>query len=80
MDGERILSAWEVLGITNGVDLVWALGTLLLALGFSIWLDRRTGVPFRVVAKRVNDDARAAAMYYGFRWLGVCILVGAAVY
>lgn len=39
-------------------------------------LDKAAGVPFRTVVREIADDAGTAALYYGLRFLGACLLVG----
>jgi len=53
-----------------------ALGVLACLL-FSVWLDRRARVDFRAMLSGVVGNATASAIYYGARWLGICLLFGA---
>lgn len=70
----------DILAVSQSLNLFWALVALLLVVIFSLWLDRRAGIKFPEALARIRNDARAGALYYGLRWLGICLLVGAAVF
>lgn len=69
----------ELIAISQGIDLFWAVVAVLLVIAISIWLDRRARVKFVESLACVRRDARATALYYGLRWLGICLLVGLAI-
>lgn len=56
---------------TVGVSCAW---------GLSRAMDRanqsRRASRFLRVLERIEEDPHAAAVYYGMRWLGICILIG----
>lgn len=69
----------DVLAVSQSLNLGWAIVALLAAVAFSRWLDRRARVTFPESLARMRSDARATAVYYGLRWLGICYLLGAVV-
>ncbi|MCW8923681.1 MAG: hypothetical protein OQK69_08645 [Gammaproteobacteria bacterium] len=40
------------------------------------WIDKITGVPFSSIREVIKRDPISCAVYYGLRFLGVCMLVG----
>lgn len=52
---------------------------IVVALHFSAWLDRRARVNFRDMIARLAAEPHAAALYYGLRFLGICLLIGMLV-
>ena len=40
------------------------------------WIDKLTGAPFSESREVIKRDPLATAVYYGFRFLGVSMLVG----
>ncbi len=38
--------------------------------------DYLTGAPFSQIREEIKRDSMSAAVYYGLRFLGVCMLVG----
>lgn len=69
----------DLIFISQSIDLFWALLAVLLVVLISMWLDRRARVQFVESLAKMRNDARATALYYGLRWLGICLLVGLAV-
>jgi hypothetical protein len=65
--------------LANSLGLFWALGGVVLAVLVSRWLDARAGVRFRDALDIIRSDPRAAARYYGQRFLGICLLVGLVI-
>lgn len=57
---------------TLGMALLAILSVMLLLR----WVDKVTGQPFSEIRKVIITDAMASAIYYGLRFLGVCLLVG----
>lgn len=53
-----------------GVSAAWYLSRLM---------DRKNAsgeVPFRAVLDTIEQAPKAAALYYGLRWVGICLLIG----
>lgn len=40
------------------------------------WIDKLTGVPFSSIREVIKSEPISCAIYYGLRFLGVCMLVG----
>ena len=58
---------------------IYTAAAILIALYFTAWLDRRSRVNFRDMIGRVAEDPIASALYYGMRFLAVCLLIGMLV-
>lgn len=71
---------YDIAAFANLVGLVWAVLGILAVVLVSRWLDKRAGILFRDAIALIRQDPRAAGFYYGLRFLGLCILVGAALY
>lgn len=71
---------YDALLVTQPLSIFWALFAVVLVVLVSRWLDLRAGVSFKDVIAEIRQDPRAAAAYYGRRFLGICIVVGAALY
>jgi hypothetical protein len=57
-----------------------ALVALAIALGFLAYLDRSLGIKFgEKVFASIERNPIAMAIYFGFRFIGVCLLVGLAI-
>jgi len=70
----------DLVVLSNSTWLVRALLGILAVVMVSRWLDARAGVPFRNAIDSIRADPAAAGRYYGLRFLGLCVLVGAALY
>lgn len=66
----------DLILVSQTLDLFWALLAILLVVIVSVWLDRRAKVAFPESLSQMRRDARATAVYYGLRFLGLCLLVG----
>jgi len=62
-----------------GLKFAYAIAGVLAALYFSRWLDRRAGLQFREVIAGVAKAPLAAALYYGLRFVAICLLLGLLV-
>lgn len=66
----------EVL-MTSGVYRLFFALLALVALFFLLrWFDQLSGKTFKNAYSRIQDDAKALAIYYGLRFLGACLLLG----
>ena len=54
-----------------GVASAWVLARLMDRANQSHRASR-----FLRVLERIEEDSQAAALYYGLRWVGICILIG----
>lgn len=54
-----------------GVACAWALARAMDHANQSPRASR-----FLRVLEQIEEDPKAAALYYGLRWLGICILIG----
>ena len=66
----------EVLVTSSLLTLAFAMLALVLVLVVLRLFDMVTGTPFSETKKVIKNDPKAAATYYGLRFLGVCLLVG----
>ena len=57
----------------------YTVAAVFAALYFSAWLDRRARVDFRVMIAGLVGSPIAAAIYYGARFLAICLLIGLLV-
>lgn len=63
--------------ITSGLyRLVFAVVAILSLFLLLRLLDHLSGTTFRLTFKRITYDPRSAALYFGLRFLGACILLG----
>lgn len=70
----------EVILISTGLKLGFALVALLVAVLFLRFLDRRMGIRFSVhVWDTIKRDPLALAVYFGVRFAGVCLLIGRVI-
>lgn len=70
----------EVLMISTGLNLVFAIVAVVVLVCLLRWFDKQAGVGFSEWITAVfNDNPKALAIYYGLRFLGVCMLVGAII-
>lgn len=58
--------------LTLAFAVVAIIGVLMVLRVFD-WL---TGTPFNNIREVIQSEAKASALYYGLRFLGVCLLVG----
>lgn len=65
----------EFLRVATTMKVGYGAAGLVVAILFSRWLDSRAGIVFQDMIKRVAEDAKAAALYYGLRWIGICLLI-----
>jgi len=61
------------------LKFAYAIAGVLAALYFSRWLDHRAGLQFREVIAGVAKAPLAAALYYGLRFVAICLLLGLLV-
>ena len=66
----------EVLFTSATMTLAFAIVAIVLTLMVLRIFDVLTGAPFHSVREVIREDPKAAALYYGLRFLGVCLLVG----
>jgi len=66
----------EILITSSSLTMAFAVLAIVLVLMVLRIFDVVTGTPFSSTKKVIQDDAKAAAVYYGLRFLGVCLLVG----
>jgi soluble lytic murein transglycosylase-like protein len=69
----------DFLTLAVALKASYAIAAILAALYFTAWLDRRAGVRFREMIQGLAKEPFAAGVYYGLRFLGVCILIGLLV-
>lgn len=66
----------DVIMTSSGLTLLFALVAILAAWGMLRWLDVIAGVNFKTTIREVCRNEHSAALYFGLRFLGVCILLG----
>ncbi|WP_243546384.1 hypothetical protein [Pseudodesulfovibrio tunisiensis] len=66
----------ELIGIQYLTTALYAMTALVLVLGLLRWLDKSAGRPWGDVIDIIREDPHAAALYYGVRFAGACLLVG----
>lgn len=70
----------DVVMISTALNLVFAIVAVVVLVCLLRWFDKQAGVGFSEWIKAVsNDNPKALAVYYGLRFLGVCLLVGAII-
>ncbi len=69
----------EFLTLAVALKAVYTAVAIVVALYFSAWLDRRARVNFRDMIARLVAEPHAAAIYYGLRFLAICLLIGMLV-
>lgn len=67
---------FELIGVQYVTTALYALTALVLVLGLLRWLDKSAGRPWGYVIDTIREEPRAAALYYGIRFAGACLLVG----
>jgi len=66
----------EVIITSSGLTLAFAVLAIIGVLLVLRLFDWVTGTPFESTREVIQADAKAAAIYYGLRFFGVCMLVG----
>lgn len=66
----------EVIITSTSLTLLFAVVAIVCVLLVLRIFDVLTGAPFSTTREVIRNDAKAAAVYYGLRFLGVCLLVG----
>lgn len=66
----------EVLITSSSLTLTFAVIAIVCVLLVLRIFDVLTGAPFSSTREKIREDSKAAAVYYGLRFLGVCMLVG----
>jgi len=69
----------DFLTLAVSMKVGYAIAAILAALYFSAWLDRRARVDFRVMIGGLVGNPIAAAIYYGARFIAICLLIGLLV-
>jgi hypothetical protein len=65
---------------SNGLNLAYTALALLLVYGASRFLNWHNGVKFSEhVLGKVHNDPTASALYYGLRWIGICIVAASLI-
>jgi hypothetical protein len=66
----------DFIGLAALLNLTYAAAAILVTVYLTRWLDRRARIRFPAIMERISNDPMAAALYFGARFLGACILVG----
>lgn len=69
----------EILATSALLTIAHALFALVAAWYLLRVFDQIGRVNFRATMMRITQDARSAALYFGCRFIGVCLLVGLVV-
>lgn len=69
----------EILATSTALTLGYAVAAILLTWGLLRALDRAAGLNPKETIRSITDDPKAAALYFGLRFLGACLLVGLAI-
>jgi hypothetical protein len=81
MDFMTVLSDTAPIATVNWMFSALVLvGAIMVALVTLRVFDKLAGQPFRIVLANIRRHPRACAMYYGLRFLGVCLIVAAYVF
>jgi hypothetical protein len=66
----------EILTVSQSLKLMWALIACVAVFAVLRLRDRLIGVDFKAVARRIQANPLASALYYGLSVIGVCLLIG----
>jgi hypothetical protein len=66
----------EFIGLAALLNLGYAAAAIIMTVYLTRWLDRRARVRFPSILERITHEPLAAALYFGARFLGACLLVG----
>lgn len=70
----------EVLAVSQGLNLLWLAIALGLLFGTLRVFDHLLGINFRAhIYKKLEGDAVGAGLYFGLRFLGIALIVAAAL-
>ncbi len=69
----------EVLVTSSAMTVTFALVAIIMGWFLLRWLDRMGGVVFEQTVKGICDEPVAAALYFGLRFVGVCVLLGMVI-
>lgn len=70
----------DVVIMSTVLNLVFAVLAVVALVFLLRWFDKQAGVGFTEWIEAVsNENPKALAIYYGLRFLGVCLLVGAII-
>jgi hypothetical protein len=66
----------ELITVQYLTTLLYALSALAMVLAVLRWLDKGAGRPWGEIINVIRKEPHAAALYYGLRFAGACLLVG----
>lgn len=59
-----------------GVAFAWGVSRLMDAANGRSFYRKGSAARWSGILNTIEGDAQACALYYGLRWLGICILIG----
>ena len=70
------MEMFELVSFSFATALVYAAAAILMLFWLLRRLDKINGRPWSETIEIIRESPLATAVYYGFRWIGACMLIG----